>query len=154
MSCAWQLFKAMKTTDKNWCCWVMMNLVWSHHFANSTLVMMTITNHRWPICWIFIPFLRLSFPYYHWWYGFLYAKFWHRGPSGVWPVGRGCFILHDIWSYVHICHGVRTTLNFAYVGFGSCCKVIMNLIQSHHFANFTVVIKTLQFQIITGPYAE
>jgi hypothetical protein len=57
--------------QKSWFCRVIMNLVWGHHFANSTVAIMTlftITNYHWPICWMicFIPFVRLSFPYWLW----------------------------------------------------------------------------------------
>jgi hypothetical protein len=57
--------------QKGWWCKVMMNLVWSHHFANSMVAIMTlfaITNYHWPICWMicFILFVRLSFPYWLW----------------------------------------------------------------------------------------
>ena len=52
----------------SWCCKVIMILVWNHHFANSTVVIMTlfaITNYHWPICLVicFIQFVRLSYPY-------------------------------------------------------------------------------------------
>jgi hypothetical protein len=49
----------------------MTNLVWSHHFANFTVAIMTlfaITNYHWAIFWMvcFVPFVGLSFPYWLW----------------------------------------------------------------------------------------
>jgi hypothetical protein len=43
-----------KLLTKNWCCRFIMNLVESHHFANSTVVIMTlfaITIYHWLIFW-------------------------------------------------------------------------------------------------------
>jgi hypothetical protein len=67
--------------QKSWCRRVVVNLVYSHSFANSTVVIMTlfaITNYHWPICWIicFILFVRLSFPHWLWRRVIQYTKFW------------------------------------------------------------------------------
>jgi hypothetical protein len=52
-------------------CKVIMNLIYSHHFANSTVILMTlfaITSYHWPKYWMicFIECVRLSFPYWLW----------------------------------------------------------------------------------------
>jgi hypothetical protein len=62
---------AANNWQKSWCCRVLMNLVSSHHFARSTVTIMTLfafTNYHWLICWMicFILFVRLLFPYWLW----------------------------------------------------------------------------------------
>jgi hypothetical protein len=57
--------------QESWCCKVIMNLVYSNHFANSMVAIMTLfanTNFHWPIYWVIcvIQFVRLSFPYLLW----------------------------------------------------------------------------------------
>jgi hypothetical protein len=64
----WEPFKTWQTTDKKV---DVANLVQSHHFANSTVAIMTLfanTNYHWSMCWIIclIPFVRLSFPSWIW----------------------------------------------------------------------------------------
>jgi hypothetical protein len=75
-----------------------------------------ITKYHWPICWTiwFIPFVRLTFPYWFWErvIPYTYFRLWVHG---------GCdrsaedvyIILHGIWPYLPICCGLRClTLNF------------------------------------------
>jgi hypothetical protein len=97
--------------QKSWCCRVIMNFVSSHHFANSTVVIMTlfaIKNYHWHICWMtwFIKFVRLSFPYW----------FWLRGT----------------WSYLCICR--RSVL--PYTRFCTC-PLDYNCVL--HILNFTIL---------------
>jgi hypothetical protein len=58
-----------------------MNLVCSHHFANSTVAIITlfvIPKYHWPICLMicFILFVRLSFSYWLWRRVIPYTLFW------------------------------------------------------------------------------
>jgi hypothetical protein len=53
--------------QESWYCRFITNLVWNHHFANSTVAIMTlfvITNYHLAICWMicFISFVRLLCP--------------------------------------------------------------------------------------------
>jgi hypothetical protein len=62
--------KRGKLLTKSWWCKVIMNLVWSHNFAYSTVAIRTlfaIIKYHWP-CWIicFFLFVRLSFLYWLW----------------------------------------------------------------------------------------
>jgi hypothetical protein len=66
-----------------------------------------ITYYHWLICWMicFTFFVRLSFPYLLWWRVIPYPIYLilTKGSRRVWPVSRGCLLLHGTGSYLRIC---------------------------------------------------
>jgi hypothetical protein len=75
------------------------------------MTLFAITNYHWPICWmicfiLFVSILALTTgnPVY------LIST---KGTRRVWPVSRGCLLLHGTWCYY----------TFAFIG-GPCCPTL------------------------------
>jgi hypothetical protein len=64
------------------------------------------TIYHWPVCWTicFIPFLRMSFPYWLWWRVIPYTYFWLRAYGGCEHM-TVCSLLLGTRSYLHISGG-------------------------------------------------
>jgi hypothetical protein len=71
-----QIFSNSDISKAGWwqvslCCRVIMNFIWGHHFANSTvaiMILLAITSYDWTIYWMncSMLFVELSFPYWLW----------------------------------------------------------------------------------------
>jgi hypothetical protein len=69
----------------------------------------------------------------------------HRDRWRVWPVSRGCLILHDTWSCLSICYGSRlhgTRFCICHLEHDSIWKIV-NLAISMMFYPLTIIIFTI-----------
>ena len=76
-------------------------------YGRFIMILFVITNYHLVICWLicFIAFVRLSFSYS------IYPVYYVSTTVSrrVWPVSRGCLLLHDTWSvlpYTRFCRYV------------------------------------------------